>query len=219
MSRKTNEQIIKKNLIFCEGRDAENFLIAYLNSTALSDIPSFSNDFQVMDFGGNSNLSTFIANTMNMENFDTVESILIIRDAERDGKRAEQDIISALNQNGLSVPSTAYEWKGDLLKIGYVLFPTCDCSIQSGTLEDLCLSILSENCSGEILNDIQAFMNAVGAKYNRVYPHEFKSKLHTYFSITDKYVSLKVGEAASAGAFNWVSPQMLSLKNFLLKII
>ena len=62
-------------------------------------------------------------------------------------------------------------------------------------------------------------MNNLENKYNRSYPHEFKTKLHTYFSVTDEYVSLKIGEAAKAGAFNWNSNKLLPLKNFLSEII
>ena len=57
MPRKTNTQILKSNLILCEGRDEQEFLIQYLNSTALSNTPEFSNDIQVIDFGGNSELT------------------------------------------------------------------------------------------------------------------------------------------------------------------
>ena len=219
MARKTNNKIRTKHLILCEGRDAEEVLITYLNSEALSDTPSFSNDFQVMDFGGNSDLTNFIKALKNMEGFDKVESILVIRDAERDIARATNDITNALRHCDLSVPTRAHNWQGTSPKVGYLLFPTCDVSVQTGTLEDLCLSILSEDRSHEIIDDIQEFMNEVGEKYNRIYPHEFKTKLHAYFSITDSYVSLKIGEAAKAGAFNWSNAKLLPLKNFLLEVL
>lgn len=219
MARKTNNRIRTKHLILCEGRDAEEVLITYLNSAALSDIPSFSNDFQVMDFGGNSDLQTFLETLKNMEGFDKVESIAIIRDAERDASQAKNEITRALRNCDLSIPNSAHEWQGDSPKIGFLLFPTCDSNVQAGTLEDLCLSILSENRSSEIIDDIQRFMNETGEKYDRIYPHEFKTKLHTYFSITDAYVSLKIGEAAKAGAFNWESTKLLPLKNFLQEIV
>ncbi|MGM9771341.1 MAG: DUF3226 domain-containing protein, partial [Segatella copri] len=104
-------------------------------------------------------------------------------------------------------------------KIGYLLFPTCDSLVKDGTLEDLCLSILAEECGFGIIGDIQNFMDELGFKYNRKYPHEFKTKLHTYFSVTDEYVSLKVGEAARAGAFDWNSDKLAPLKSFLSEII
>lgn len=50
MARRTNNRIRTKHLILCEGRDAEELLITYLNSKDLSDVPAFSNDFQVMYF-------------------------------------------------------------------------------------------------------------------------------------------------------------------------
>ena len=45
MPRKTNDKIRKEYLILCEGRDAEEFLITYLNSKALEAVSAFSNDF------------------------------------------------------------------------------------------------------------------------------------------------------------------------------
>ena len=44
MPRKTNSKIVKEHLILCEGRDAQEFLIAFLNSKALAENPAFSND-------------------------------------------------------------------------------------------------------------------------------------------------------------------------------
>lgn len=89
-------------MILCEGRDAEEFLITYLNSEALSEYTFFSEEVQVMDFGGNSNLDIFLEMLKNMEGFDTVESILIVRDAETDVLRAENDIKRALRNIELS---------------------------------------------------------------------------------------------------------------------
>ena len=62
-------------------------------------------------------------------------------------------------------------------------------------------------------------MNDLEKKYDRVFQREFKTKLHTYFSVTDKYVSLKIGEAARAGAFNWSSEKLTPLKRFLLELM
>ena len=219
MARKTNSSIRTKHLILCEGRDAEEVLITYLNSDALSSEPAFSNDFQVMDFGGITDLTNFVSTLQNMEGFDRVESLLIIRDAERDSTRAIADIQSTLRKCNLAIPNAPHSWYGCSPKVGYLLFPTLDSSVQPGTLEDFCLSILSEENSSNILGDIQHFMDDLGNKHNRTYPHEFKTKLHTYFSVTDAYVSLKIGESAKAGAFNWNSEKLLFLKDFLLELI
>ena len=219
MARRTNRTIIKKHLILCEGRDAEEFLIAYLNYEALKSVPAFSNDFQVMDFGGINDLTSFVSALQKMDGFNQVESILIIRDAERDAENAINSIKTTLKNNYLSVPETTNKWSDGSPKIGYLLFPTCEQSIISGTLEDLCLSILSEEHCADILLDIDAFIDELKTKRNRTFPHEFKTKLHTYFSVTDSYVSLKIGEAARAGAFDWQNDKLSPLKNFLSEII
>lgn len=219
MARKTNNKIVKKHLILCEGRDAEEFLITYLNCNELLSIPEFSNEFQVMDFGGILNLSNYIGLLKNMEGFHYVESILVIRDAERNVESAIGKIKSAFRCNELSVPNGPHEWTIGSLKTGFLIFPTCNYDVCEGTLEDFCLSILKEDISSSILDDIQTFMDSLKDKYDRLYPHEFKTKLHTYFSVTDSYVSLKIGEAAKAGAFDWNHAGLLPLKEFIREVI
>lgn len=219
MARRTNTRIWKPHIILCEGRDAEEFLIAYLNSSALSDIPSFSTDIQVMDFGGNSELSSFLLMLTKMEGFNTIKSILIIRDAEQDPQRAILDIKSALFHADMAVPPTVLTWSESNVKIGYLLFPTLNSTTEKGTLEDFCLQILKEERSPAVLKQITEFMQQLSSEDLRTFPRPFKTRLHTYFSITDPYVSLKVGEAAKANAFDWNTPLLLPLKNFLQQTI
>ena len=217
MARSTNKRIVKEHLILCEGRDAEEFLISYLNSNALSEKPFFSNDIQVMDFGGNENLLNYLLLLKNMDGFSSVQSILIIRDAERDAHAAVQQISSALESVDLSIPSEPGLWTDVSPRIGFLLFPTCDASLKNGTLEDLCLSILSEPDNAPVCRDICGFIEHLKTAYNRKFPHEFKSMLHSYFSVTDSYVALKIGEAAKAGAFNWTSPHLNFLRDTIEK--
>lgn len=217
MARETNKRIRKENLILCEGRDEEEFLIRYLNSVELSSDEYFANDFQVMDFGGNQDLLNYLNLIKNMDGFAQVKSILILRDAERDAEVACQQIKEALKKADLPSPELPHCWVGDSIKIGFLLFPACDDQLIDGTLEDLCISILSEE-SDAILGEIQDFMDHLKTKCSRSFPHEFKTKLHTYFSITDKYVSLKIGEAAAAGAFDWSNRKLLPLRDFMSEL-
>lgn len=60
------------------------FLINYLNSKEFAKDQRFSNDIQVLDFGGNENLSNFLMTLRNMDKFDQVTSLAVIRDAEKD---------------------------------------------------------------------------------------------------------------------------------------
>ena len=56
------KKILKSYLLLCEGRDAERFLINYLECEALAQDQRFNNDIQVLDFGGNEDLCNFLMN-------------------------------------------------------------------------------------------------------------------------------------------------------------
>lgn len=220
MPRKTNKEIVKEHLILCEGRDAQEFLIAFLNSKALAENPAFSNDIQVMDFGGNEQLAGYLSILKNMEGFQKVKSILIVRDAEKDPRAAMDTIRATLTNCGFPAPERPCQIaKSEQLKIGYVLFPTCTAEVIPGALEDLCLSILAEDNNEAILAEIDKLIQTLGKEFGRKFPHEFKTKLHSYFSVTDEFVSLKIGEAAKAKAFNWYSEKLIPLKNFIVEMI
>lgn len=207
--------IKKKYLILCEGLDEFNFLTHYLNCPVHVSDKRYANDIQVFNFGGNEELKKYLMLLKNTDGFSEVESLLVIRDAERNAERAVVQIQQALREAGLVVPEGVCIWERGKPDIGFLLFPTCSSTMKNGTLEDLCLQILKEEKSDMVLNEIDGFMTLLQERYNRTFPHEFKTKLHTYFSVTDNYVSLKIGEAAKAGAFDWNSNKLLPLRDFI----
>ena len=213
-------KIVKQNVIFCEGVDERNFLIYYLNSEEMKEYPIFSNDIQVIDFGGNEELKSKLELLRISPGFNQIKFLFIIRDAESDAKKAVAQIRSSLRKNGLPVPKGPGEWESaeDGITIGFLLFPTCDDTADAGTLEDLCLSILKQPDHFTMTEEIHKFLEHLRREYQREFPHEHKTKLHTYFSITDKFIGMKIGEAANAQAFDWNSPNLEFLKNFLLKM-
>ena len=92
MPRKTNNKILKEHLILCEGRDEQEFLIQFLESDTLSFLPGFSNDIQVMDFGGNSELLKHLTILKKMDGFEKIKSLLVVRDAETNAETACKEI-------------------------------------------------------------------------------------------------------------------------------
>ena len=210
------KRIKKPFLLLCEGRDAEGFLINYLNSNELAQDPRFSNEIQVLDFGGNDNLSNFLMNLKNIDKFDQVKSLAIIRDAERDYAKACQEVHSSLNKCGFESSECCGAWVHDPsgLKVGFMLFPLNN---RAGTLEDLCLRILSEKKNKNILSSIESFLDVMESSYGRSYRRKHKNKLHTYLSSSDEYVTMPLGTASRAGAFDWDSDELESLKCFLVE--
>lgn len=215
-SQKGKTSVDKKYVILCEGRDEERFIRGYLKSEAVAEYPSLSDSIQIINFGGNDELPGRLKLLKVTSGFDQVEALLIIRDAERDANIAMNQVKKALENNGLSIPASSGVWVEGTPNIGFLLFPACNSEPINGTLEDLCLSILKESTKSDVLTEIEVFLQELKQKGLRnSYPHEFKTKLHTYFSVTDKYVGSKIGEAADAGAFDWSNPCLEPLKNFI----
>jgi len=211
-----NKQIMKPHLILCEGIDAVHFMIAMLGELEQKTI---TNSFQALDFGGNENLPAFLKGLPVLPGYNNVKSIVIVRDAETNHASAIQSVKSALKNNGFSVPvSVNCVSQGDGVEhIGkhtvltaFSLFPTLSHETDDGTLEHLILNNLREPSAYEALNDIDEFLKIlVNKEGSFTWPH--KTRLHTYFSITNKFVAMKVGEAVKAGVFNFRCEE---IKNF-----
>jgi len=213
--KQENQKILKKYLILCEGKDTFKFIINFLESDALKYDIRFANDIQALYFEGINNLRNFISIIKNMENYDKVNRILILRDAETDAKSAIQMIQSDLKKAGLPVPSDCNTWiiGDDNLGIAFTLMPTCSSEPTQGALEDLCWEILKGD--PKMKDDVKNFVEQIKRTYNSLGTHEHKSRLHSFLSVNDKYISLKIGQAASAGAFDWNSKYLAPLKSII----
>lgn len=217
---KENIIIRHEHVILCEGMDEQRFLISYFNSDRLKSIHSgFSDNIDIFDFGGNSQLSQFLEVVRRTPGFSHVKSVLIIRDAEADARKAISEIAKALRDNLLPVPDSPCQWCGETLKVSFLLFPSCSEYLENGTLEDLCLKLLKKKEPIDILEKIDSFLDALEQESKVHFPRRFKNKLHTYFSVSDKFVSMKIGEAAKANAFDWESPILDPFRKHLLEVL
>ena len=224
MSKQDEQETIEidplhPHLILCEGKDVYNFIVNFLDETEKIYKDFFN--FYVYDFKGIKQLTKYILNFIKQDSFDIVKSITIIRDAERDAIAACSSIKESLRKAGLSVPQTPCTPVKDInsdfpdIATGFVLFPTCSNEIANGTLEDLCLNILDREDSSSILHDIDKALEPYKSNLSRIH----KNRLHAFFSFTNEYVSLKIGEAARCKAFSYDGPEMTSLKKFLVEIL
>ena len=199
-----NVTIEKPKLILAEGRDAELFLV-WARDTYLE-----RGDVQIIDFGGINQLPPFLLNLPNMENFDKVESLMIVRDAETDAKVAAQSITNAMERAKLPVPPEPFTFTSNgPLKTAFVLFPGPDAI--RGTLEDLCLRTVENAALMTCASDYLTCAKEQGIEHNR--PH--KNKLHTYLSGTKEYVGLPIGRASQKGAWNYEHTAMKPFKDII----
>lgn len=215
-------QSLLPHMILCEGLDAKLFLIEYIQYllNTYGD-ESVYNSFLVDDFGGNEQLPMHLKLLPNRpgfnDNTNVVKSIIVIRDSERDAEAAEQSIHSILSNAGFSVPDNPCEIANPKdgthnVYVAYVLFPDINSKKSNGTLEDLCLNILSKNDKLDLA--LKTTTSTISAMETQgcCFARKHKNKLHTYLSLTDEYVGLKIGESAKAKAFDFSESRMEPLR-------
>lgn len=215
-----NIVIKHKNVILCEGRDELKFLNCFLRSIKGGEEGNNPvKEIDVFNFDGINDLNLYLKAFINTPGFNMIENLLIIRDAERSVQSATDSIKSSVSKNGMSAPKSAGMWQeSGGINVGFLLFPQLDSDPVEGTLEDLCLKIIKEDYLADaVLSEIEDTMGKLKTAGIREFPHEFKTKLHSFFSLTDRFVGLKIGEAADAGAFDWDSPELDGLRKMITR--
>lgn len=215
MAKEGNVIIKFPHLVLCEGADEKYFLVELLNSQEWSGNPYFSTEIQVESFGGVNDLGKYLMLLQMLPGYEKVRAITVVRDAETDFDAAAAKVKAAFEKAGYDAPDKPFLWKAGKIETSFVLFPSLNDEMKNGTLEDLCLTILREKQSEEVLEHINRFLTQSREQMHRELRHWHKSQIHTYFSITDKYVSLKIGEAAKAGCFDWNNPKIAGFMEWL----
>jgi len=205
MAEKEYDKISLPHLIVCEGLDAKLFMI-YLLQPLIKSNPLFE-QFQVIEPGGNDDLRLFIKTLPNLPNFDTVKSITIVRDAENNSEGSNQSVQTLLKNAGFIVPDApcvvalptedVYS-----VKVGYALFPKLNSHEVNGTLEDLCLNTLANPDKDIILEIVDNAMKLYQKRFT-CFKRPHKNRLHTYLSLSDDFVGMKIGQSAQANAFDF----------------
>lgn len=196
----TNEHktrpIREPNLLLTEGRDACFFCEHALKAYGL-------NGFQVFNFGGNSELAKGIETVRVTPGFEqTAKTIVIIRDAENSASAAVASVQGALKKVGFSVPNKPFEIADGNPRTAFILFPGLNelgKLIPEGRLEDLCLATVENQPMLDCVDKFLSCCEGVDADMRR----QHKMRLHAYLAGHDKFVGMKIGEAAQAGAWDW----------------
>jgi len=204
-------QIEKSKILLVEGKDAERFSFYACETYKPESI-------QVLNFGGINDLTKFLSGLKLLPNYEKVETIVILRDAEKDAKSAIDSIKSSLRKEGFSIPKKPCEFTSSAPRIAYMVLPGFGKDAEgkdflpAGTLEDLCIEIVNND---PIMVCVDQYLQCVESK-NRKLTHPHKSKLHAYLAGRSEYVGLKIGEAAKAGAWDWEHEKLKSFKQVIM---
>lgn len=175
-----NVNILKSKVLFVEGMDEVNFFNALLKKLELSE------NYQVVDFKGKSQMDDFISMMSKTESFnENVTSIAIIRDADNSFDSVANEIKHTLKKvfSAKSIENGEVKEVEDI-NIGFYIMPGPG---KNGELEDLVLSSLQEN---EIFSEVCVYLEKLktitkpaNEQSTFSYPRkESKAKLQIYFS-------------------------------------
>jgi hypothetical protein len=195
--------------LLVEGVDAKYFCIWACKAYKLEHI-------QVQDFGGIKDLDNFLSLITVLPNYKKVPAILIVRDAETNAESAIQSIKNSLERNNFCVPEEPYSYCSGNPSIEFAILPgdiDSDGKYFSGALEDLCMLTITPD---SILKHVDEFLKTVQKEEKLTHFH--KSRLHSYLAVKNKFVGMKIGEAAKAGAWNWEHPAFSKLRKAMLDI-
>ena len=207
MGVKRDNSLTHPHLIVCEGLDAKLFLMYYLQSVIIHD--NRFEEFKIMEPGGNEDIKKFIKLLPKLPGFLAVKSVTVIRDSERNSQGASQSIQTLFMNNRFAVPNRPCEVaypKGSehSVKVGYALFPEFNSESTDGTLEDLCMKTLNHPDKDSILcivdHALETYEEQIG-----ILRRLHKNRLHTFLSLTDRFVGKRIGESAQANAFDYTS--------------
>ena len=205
-------ELTERKLLLTEGKDAYFWALSALQAYGLTGI-------QVVDFGGvgNRDLRIHLRALRQATGFTPrVEVVGILCDSEDDSKGRLQSVCSALDDVGLPFPSEAFKVSSGSVppRTAVILFPGLSpdgALLPCGTLEDLCLSALEDRALLDCVDSFLDCARGAGSQIRR--PH--KAKVHAFLSAHDKYVGMKIGEAARAGAWDWNHPCLSPFRRIL----
>lgn len=196
------EEINQWKLLLVEGLDAYEFFKALLRYLQISDI-------QVQNFGGINQLRSFLGVLINAPNFDSVQSIVIVRDAEQSSTVAFAEACYALGEANLVKPSQAGQITASSPNTGIYLLP--DLNAESGMLEDLCLQMLNAESALICVDEYFQCLQTQGVQPPK---NLAKAKITAFLASRPK-LRLRVAYAMNRDYWNWDHPCLDSLKDFL----
>ena len=146
------------------------------------------------------------------DNFDKVETIAFVRDADDDLQKSFKSIQIAI-EKGLEyvAPINMNSWQKGVIQLGVFLLPNNE---EKGMLETLCMQSVADD---PIMPCLDAYFNCMNEviSENKRPKNIAKSRVQAFLASRKTYKS-SVGFAAEKGYWNFNAECMQEIRNFLL---
>ena len=198
------EEIKSEIQLLVEGNDQRNFFQAFIDHLSLENI-------QIQNFGGVKELRNFLPGFVNMPNFQTVQSIGIVRDAEKSANGALQSVQSSLKRVKLPVPQNSAERTKTSPAVTVLILPG---DSRSGMLETLLCESFADT---PVDHCIDEFFTCVENLPDVSIKNPYKARANAYLTTKpDPHVS--VGVAAKNKYWNLDHSVFGNVRDFLQRI-
>ena len=198
------EEIKSAIQLLVEGNDPRNFFEAFVEHLSLANI-------QIQNFGGVYELSGFLRALVNAPDFQTVQSIGIVRDAETSAERAFQSVQSSLERAELPMPDSPAERTDTSPAVTVLILPGDN---RQGMLETLlCESFADDPVEG----CIDDFFKCVESLPDVSIERSDKARAHAYLT-TKPNPHFSVGVAAKNDYWDLNHSVFSNVRDFLQTI-
>lgn len=197
-----------KNLLLVEGKDEIYFFEKLLSKMG------FIHEVQIIDIGGVERMRERLEALVLMPNFEAVQSIGIVRDADDSVQSAEQSVRDLLAHLKLPVATShnTFERDGNGLQVGVYIMPGRD--ISGRMLEDLCLKTIETE---PFLPLIEQYLTDIESAGLQRPSNVAKAKVQIYLASQKKIVH-SLGLGAQRGYWDLENSSLDELKQFLNKL-
>ncbi len=193
--------------LLVEGNDPRNFFEAFIKHQSTANI-------QLQNFGGVSELSGFLRAFVNSPDFQTVQSLGIVRDAETSADGAFRSVQSALRNVTnvtLPVPDSPAERTGISPAVTVLILPGDN---RQGMLETLLCETFADDPVNRCIDD---FFKCVEPLPDTSQKNPDKARAHAYLT-TKCQPHVSVGVAAQKGYWNLNHSVFSTVGDFLQTI-
>lgn len=213
---KLTSSISSEILVFCERLEIAEFMNAYFKYLLKSGIifPAI----QIINCRSLNKIPSILEKITTLDNQQCVKKVLILADAIPHELQKRKDFLNALG-------SSKYLRKMGYCK--YFFFPgkVSPKRWQQGYLEDMLVkSLVHDNQENQdyynLLYIIEDYLLSIknSQMKDKLFTNYSKHLLYTYFSATEKYVGLHLGEAANKGAFSLNHQVFDDLKEYVMEL-
>ena len=190
--------------LLVEGNDQRNFFETLSKHLRIQEI-------QIQNYGGVNELRRFLAAFVKFEDFDLVESIGIVRDAEASSQAAFTSVLHSLRFVGLTEPKIPCQYYGDSPKVGVLILGDEE---GTGMLESILLRTVQDRPQHKCVVAFMSCLEEIGVDVSR---RREKRLAHAYISGTGE-PHISVGVAAMKRVWNLDHIALRDTRKFLVDL-